>query len=164
MRIEQVRKDDFANQSPAAHWGSGPCRVLKDTCHKHPRGVWLLSRVVWRIAGKLLWKYRTIQITTALMPKILCCASIGSDCSFILMFFRNNSADVNSYTDFFFSFFFKTSKRGGIKPSFLLLSTKKRSFHGNPCFHGTCCIALQRSFIKRHIYTRMLSCECGRIL
>ena len=58
-------------------------------------------------------------------------------------------------------FFLKTSERGGIKPSFLLLSTKKHSFHGNPCFHGTCCIALQRRFIKRHIYTHMLSCECG---
>lgn len=113
-------------------------------------GDWLWRSVVCGAAGvcpENTGLYRSLQ------PECQK-SSAGSAAGLIVhSFLRSNSADVNSYTDFFFVVVVKTIERGGIKPSFLLLSTKKHSFHGNLCFHGTCCIALQRSFIKRHIHT-----------
>lgn len=136
---------------------------------EHARGRLLQSRGVCGVAGEMLWKHRAVQSTAALMRAALSSAPALLAHSFR----RNHSADVNTCLDIIIIFlsspfsppsFLQDKQKGGLNLSFLLLSTKKQSCHGNLCFHGRCCIALQRKFIKRHIYTYMLSCECGCIL
>lgn len=88
--------------SPVACCGSGSCRVSKDMSQVCLRGAGCRAVCGVRDSWRAALKCRAVHITTAPMPKILCCERIGSvSHAKTLTFFRNNSADVNSYTDLY---------------------------------------------------------------
>lgn len=84
MRIEQGRNSNFANPLSCGLLWLWPLQCFEGHVTSVPEGGWLRSRVVWRIAGELPWKYRAVHIThitTALVPEILrgvCVASVHS--------------------------------------------------------------------------------------
>lgn len=95
--------------------GSGPCRVLKDTCHERTWGGWLWSPVVLRDRAALKIQGSADCCSPAARNSLLCMYHrlfLHTDV------FRNNSADVNSYTFVccVFFFFFKASEKGNQAP------------------------------------------------
>lgn len=73
--------------------------------------------------------------------------------------FRNNSADVDSYTFVCCVFFFLRQVRGGIKPSFLLLSTKSILSMATPVSMVHAVLPFREALLRDTYNTHTLSCD-----